>query len=93
METLKRFYREVDHLEGSHERRGLKVDNAYLDFGILRYAFELVDFSRIRSPTHAYCHLDTKNRRFRWLKLPIQARCYFLSRCLTALDTDPDFAA
>ena len=44
VETLKRFYREVDHLEGSHERRGLKVDNAYLDFGILRYVFELVDF-------------------------------------------------
>ena len=37
VETLKRFYREVDHLEGSHERKGLKIDNAYLDFGILKY--------------------------------------------------------
>jgi len=35
--AVKKFYKSIDHLENSQERKGLQIDNSYLDFGTLRY--------------------------------------------------------
>lgn len=37
VESLKRYHREVDRLDSAQERKGLQIDNAYIDFGTLRY--------------------------------------------------------
>ncbi|KAH6910663.1 hypothetical protein BKA70DRAFT_1100218 [Coprinopsis sp. MPI-PUGE-AT-0042] len=43
-QALRRLYREVDHLEVSHERKGLALSTTNLDFGKIRY-----DSSDVRS--------------------------------------------
>lgn len=39
--TVRRLYREVHTLDGSHERPVIKVDQSYVDFGEIRYVFQI----------------------------------------------------
>ncbi|KAF6751635.1 DNase I-like protein [Ephemerocybe angulata] len=53
--SLKLRYREVDHLEGTQERRGLQIDNAYLDFGTLQYQVPQVRTVKVTNASKGPC--------------------------------------
>ncbi|KAJ3544105.1 hypothetical protein NMY22_g2904 [Coprinellus aureogranulatus] len=55
IDALKKCYRDVDHLEGTSERKGLQVDNSYVDFGTLQYEVLQVKTVKVTNSSKGPC--------------------------------------